>query len=402
MCIPAGSNEDTPAPIGTDSSVEFVAQVVNNGAAASSAALVISLPATLRLESDEDDPVVRYEDWWSDNSTDDGTPLDCTVDDSGSVVTCATGSVPAGANFLVAIDLTAQDGAVTGTSGTFMVALESTPTPGTFPTTSVHAAVDFVGTAHLQVHLSPTTATVVVGQSLTLDATVHNVGPNTAVEAGAVGFVFADSLDQQPFLITNSAPLPGSGSASGSDSGAAFALRALPARFASARPAGAGSLASRPSASRFSVVRPTGSQISAPPTAIGFWPIGTIAPGGTASIQVVVKAESAGQAELDFDASSADESCDGDNIPGCENTATAELTAVAAATTTATTATATTSAQSASATSATGNSPTSAAALPNTGFRPTPWLNSAGAVILLGMALMMIGAPRRRVCGRHR
>ena len=130
LCVPTGSGEDQPAPIGTDGFVEFAAQVVNNGPAVSDATVVVTLPAGLRLESDEDDPVNRYEDWWSADSDDEGTALACTSTVDGSSVTCNTGSVPAGANFLVVVDLEAQDDAVAGTSGIFTVGLESTPTPG--------------------------------------------------------------------------------------------------------------------------------------------------------------------------------------------------------------------------------------------------------------------------------
>jgi hypothetical protein len=389
ICLPTGSGEDQPTPIGTDGFVEFAGQVVNNGLAVSDATVVISLPEGLRLESDEDDPINRYDDWWSTDSNEDGTPLECTSSTDGSVVTCDTGSVPAGANFLVVIDLVAQDSAVVGTSETFTVTLESTPTSGAFPTTSVQATVDFVGTAHLQVVLTPTKATVVVGQSLTFVATVHNVGPNEAVEAAGIGLVFpVDFGDDQPFLITNSEPLPGTDSASAKASGATFALRRLPARTAATRTAAP------------KIADPT------TPSDIGYWPIGTIAVGQTVKVQVVVKAESVGQAELDFDAGSADESCDDGTDPDCENIATADLDAIApttAPTTTPTTApTTTTPPTSASATSsAAAATTTAAAALPNTGFRTASWTWTGFAAVAFGLGLVLVARPRRHRPG-HR
>ena len=434
VCIPADSGEDKPAPVGTDGMLGFVAQVVNNGPAVSDATVVIALPKGLRLESDEDDPVNRYEDWWSDDSDGDGTALDCTPTNGGASVSCATGPVPAGANFLVGFDLVAQDDAVANTSGKIKVTLHSAPLAGTFPTTSIQATVDFVGTAHLQVHLTPAKATVTVGHSLTLTATVHNVGPNRAVEAAGVGFVLADgSSDDETFLITNSTPFPDD-PGSANDFGSAFLLQPLAsfktatasARTASATTASATTVSARMASARTALARTasattasattasaTSSATTAKtgaPTPFGFWPIGTIAPGATATVTIVVKAVLAGHSELDFDATSADESCDVSDDPSCENTASADLDAVAAVATT-TTATPTTTAptttsasptSSAAVASAVSTSAGSAAALPNTGFQPAPWLTSAGAAILLGIGLMLIGAPRRRASGRHR
>ncbi len=418
VCIPTGSGEDQPAPVGTDGFLEFAGQVVNNGPAVSAATVVITLPKGLRLDDPSNEAVNRLEQWWDEDSDEDGTPLACTTSEDGSVVTCATGSIPAGANFLVLIDLDAQDNAVAGTSGKLTLALQSSPTLGTFPATSVQATVDFVGTAHLQVRLTPANASVTVGKSLTLTATIHNGGPNAAVEAAAFGFVSSGRIsDDQPFTITNSQPFPGQDSGSTGASASAFLLRSLPTRMAAAKRSSAKTAAGKMSAAKRSSAKTSSAKTSAgkmsagrnvasdTSASFGFWPVGTIAVGATASVQVVVKAEYVGQVQLFFDATSADESCD-EETSDCENTATAALSAVAAVTTTATTApattvAATTSTQSASAVSATGSSP-AAASLPNTGFRPAPWLGSAGAAILLGVGLMVLGAPRRRSCGRYR
>ncbi len=393
VCIPSGSGEDQPAPVGTDGEVEFAAQVVNRGPAVDDASIVITLPASLQLDPESDEPVSRVDQWWSDDSDEDGSPLVCTTSEDRSVITCATGSVPTGANFLVLVDLAAQDDAVVGTTASFMVALQSTPTAGPFPTTSVRAKVVFVGTAHLQVSLTPTEANVTVGGSLTLVATVHNIGPNKAVEAFGIGFAFPPDGDDFHFLITNSEPLPGTDPGSSRTSGSAFLLRGLATK--------TGGL--RKSAIKASAIKTAKTSAPEPPSPIGYWPVGTIAPGASVSVQVVVKAESLGEAELDFEAASADAACDDATNPGCENTATAELTAVAAVTTTATTPPATTTTTVAPSTAAepvsSVGSSASAAALPNTGFEPTPWLGSAAAVILLGVGLMLLGAPRRRVCG---
>ncbi len=265
----------------------------------------------------------------------------------------------------------------------------------------MEATVDYVGTAHLQVHLTPAKATAVVGKTVTLVATVRNLGPNTAVEAAGVGFVSSVRIGaEQPFLIANSAPIPGLNSASAVKSGATFALRPLRA------PAtGTVSPATRTAATRIAVTGDAGSQIEpTTPSVIGYWPIGTIEPGETESVKVVVKAESVGQAELDFDAGSADESCEDGTDPDCQNIAFSELSAVAPSTTTAaTTAPTTASTQATTSASTSATSTASTAALPNTGFHPTPWLASGGTAIVLGLGLIMIGAPRRRrASGCHR
>ena len=421
ICLPSGSGEDAPSPIGTDETITFDAQVVNNGPAVTDAQVVITLPAGLRVDPGEDDEVLRYDGWWQDDGGGDGTLLSCTTTAAGADVACDTGQVEAGANFLVGIDLTAQVDAVPGTSAAFTVALQPVPASDPFPITSVRATVDFTGTAHLQVALTPMRATVTVGQSTTLVATIRNVGPDPAPGAAAIGILSKDA-GKYPFVITNSEPLPG-------DPGPFVAVQSDRAGKAgragqSARAGKAGRAVQSARAARPMTSRPTNgstarsvraaaaettssSASAAPPPAgigvdpgsFGFWPVDTIAPGATATVQVVVRAESTGTAELAFlvGSDATDPGCDGADASECENTALASLTAVAA--TSATTpppTTPTTAAPTTGSASAPTVAPASAAALPNTGFTARPWVSAGLGAVALGLGLMLMARPRRR------
>lgn len=385
ICIPAGFGEDRPAPVGTGDTLTFAAQVVNNGPAVADADVVFVLPADARLGPH--DPVTRYEDWWSDSFTGDGTALTCATASDDVTVTCATATLAHGANILVAVDLVAADTAVVGTSGVLEVGLTAAPGEPEFAPTTIRATIDFTGTAHLLVSITPATVRVTVGQHTNLVGTIRNTGPNPAPNAAAIGLSFpaGDSFDSH-FQITNSAPLPG-------PDGERIDLRIRPAAAAAAGDGGG----------------------------IGYWPVGTIAPGSTAAVTVTVEALSAGSDQLIFAAGSdaGDPACAKENSTGCDDTSDADLTAVvpekstpptkpvptvtktvtAVATATVTRAPTRTASTSAVAVVAT-SSPT--AELAHTGFEPGPWLVGSLFVLASGAGLMRAGRRPRRAGPTHR
>ncbi len=279
MCLPAGFGEDQAAPLAIDGSVDFGAQVVNNGPAVPNATVVITLPSTLRL--DPDFPPTRFEQWWTDNADDTGTPLACVAPvggPDGRTVTCGTGPLAAGANIIVGIGFTTSSTATPASPpAKFTVALNpalpTTPAPN-----RVQATVYFVGSAKLILTVNPDHARVVVGKTVTLTGTVHNEGPNAAPNSYLFGADFADDGGRAHFQITNSAPMPGAPSGSG----------------------GARTLAIAAGSS--DVKRPS----------YGYWPLDTIAPGKSASTAIVVKASTVGTDELGISASSdaIDQDCD--------------------------------------------------------------------------------------------
>lgn len=377
LCIPAFFDEDEPAQTATDETVFYDGQVVNNGPAVTDATITIALPRQLRLASDVDTPVTRYQKWWPNDQKNDpvATPLTCTTSANGATVSCLTGPIAAGDNFLVDVALVGTSSAKAGTSASFKMSLAPVTSGLSFPSTSISGEIDFLGQAHLVVTLTPHSATITVGSSRTLIGTVRNDGPDPASNVLSVGIVAAGPLNgpdfpklSKHFVITNSAPLPDPGGA------AALVVRAA----------------------------------TEPSPQFAFWPVGTIAPGKTASVKVAVKALSTGRATLGFAAfSDADDPpCDADDDSACQEEDDAALIAVATPATTPRTITAPRTTIPATATIApTTTAPISsaatAAALPDTGFRPTPWLGSGAAAILFGAALILLGAPRR-TRARHR
>lgn len=265
-----------------DGSVDFGAQVINNGPPVPNATVVITLPSTLRL--DPNFPPTRFEQWWTDNADDTGTPLACLagVDGrDGRTVTCGTCPLAAGANIIVGIGFTTSaTRTVTSPPATFTVALN--PARPTTPARSrVQATVYFVGSAKLILTVNPDHARVTVGKTVTLTGTVHDEGPNAAPNSYLFGADFADDGGRAHFQITNSAPMPGAPSGSGS--------------------------------ARTTAIAAGSSEVKQP--SFGYWPLDTIAPGKSASTAIVVKASTVGTDELGISASSdaVDQDCDVDD-----------------------------------------------------------------------------------------
>ena len=371
VCIPSDSGEDEAGLLGAGETATFGAQVVNNGPAVTDASVVITLPVSLRV--DATDGVVRYEQWWLDEDSPDGTPLPCTVTPDGSVLTCSTGPLAQDANIVVAVDLTASASVVVGSSAAFTIGLQAATGRPEFPATSISGEVEFVGSAHLVVTITPATVRVVVGHSTNLVATVHNVGPDAAPNAVAVAVLGSDDTAANHFVITDSAPLPGD------------------------------------AAAPLNLIRRTAADDDQPLDGqVGFWPIGTIPAGVTASVTVTVKAVSGGTSGIFFaaGADAADPSCDSeDDVDDCTDTALADLVAVAAPVVTPTrTVTVTVAAPSPSA-----KPVVAGPQLANTGFHAAPWVMAALAAIVLGSGLSYGGrpprtSPRRAAAGgpRHR
>lgn len=389
ICLPAGSGEDHPAPLGTGDTLEFVAQVVNNGPAVADADVVIVLPAGVRLAAH--DPVTRYEDWWSDDFDGDGTALDCATGVDPPTVTCATGALAHGANIVVEIDLVPTDAAVFGTSGALTVGLTAAQGQPEFASTTVGATIDHTGTAHLVVTITPMSVKVTVGQHTDLVGTIHNAGPNPAPNAAAIGLSLPDGdFDDSHFQITNSAPLP-------DPDGAPLDVQ----------------------------IRPAAAAGASDDSGIGYWPVGTIAPGASAAVTVTVKAVSAGSDQLIFGAGSdaGDPTCAKDGA-GCQDAVVADLTAVVVARkstspvptvtrTVTAVATATVTAThrvthspkrttSTSAVAVLATSSPAAAQLARTGFEPGPWLVGAFLVLASGAGLVRAGRRPRRPGPAHR
>lgn len=281
VCLPAGFGEDQAAPLSIGGSVVFGAQVVNNGPAVPDATVVITLPSTLRL--DPDFPPTRFEQWWTDNADDTGTPLACVgpVDGrDGRTVTCGTGPLVAGANIIIGVGFTTSATAtVTSPPATFTVALNpalpTTPTPN-----RVQATVYFVGSAKLILTVNPDHARVTVGNVVTLTGTVRNDGPNAAPNSYLFGADFADDGGNAHFQIINSAPLPGAPSGSANGSARTLAIAADP------------------------------NDVKQP--SFGYWPLDTIGPGESASTAIILKASTVGTDELGVSADSdaIDQDCD--------------------------------------------------------------------------------------------
>ncbi len=350
VCLPAGSGEDSSAPLGTGDTITFAAQIVNNGPDVADSTVVLTLPPGLRAA----DPPQREEQWWLDDGSGTATSLFCSNTNGGITITCPIGDLPRGADILLLIDLTAQSDAVVGTSATFTVALGPDTGQPAFPPTQVQGTVDFTGVAHLHTTVTPATATMTVGKGSSVTVTVHNAGPQAAPNAAVVGFAEPEDGDRQHFVITNSAPLEGGRAAT-----LAVTIHASPADDSN----------------------------------FGFWPVGTIAPGADAAVVVTVRAVSAGHDTLVVTAGSdnGDPPCATDGA-GCESDASAELTATAPVVT------ATHSATPTPTPKPTPTHTTLPQTLANTGFHGRPWVLLAVAEVLAGAALMVAGR-RRRPCG---
>ena len=311
ICLPADSGEDRVAYVPAGSAIEFGAQVVNGGATAADAKIVITLPSTLRVFAD--DPPVRIDDWYPlDSATDDGTDLRCTQSTDFRSVVCDTGTLAPGANVLIGIPVYAADNAPDGQQATFGVALQPSGTSA-FDPSQVSATLQFLGASHLQTTLTPTRLTVVVGRTGRVVAALHNLGPSAALGTVGLAVVAPSSRGGTHFLITNSAI-----DVTDDPSVTATVLHRraqLAQQFLSAQRA----------------ARPARSTTSAHPAPVGFWPIGTIAAGATAHVPVVVKAVSLGTSDLIFGALSATDpgNCNDDGTV-CDEVATAHLAAVAA------------------------------------------------------------------------
>ena len=398
ICLPDGFGEDQAAPLGTGDTIPFDGQVVNNGPAVAHASVAITLPAGLRV--DPTTGVTRFDDWWDQNSDNQDTTLTCTSTPDGSALTCDTGALAQGANLLVEVDLVAQPTAVVGTSGTFTVALQAAPSQPTFPATQVQATIDYTGIAHLQVSLTPPTATVTVGKSTTLTATIVNVGPNPAPDTVAFGFSSpTDNAGNSHFTITNSSTsLPIIVSPPGS------ATASSPASLTSSQ--AIESANSAKAAKAMSIRIETTSPGAASGSPFGLWPVGTITAGTSASVSVVVQAVSAGTDELDVSAGSdaGDPPCDTGAATGCENEAAATLTAVAAPVVVSPTptVTVTVTASPIAGQAAAGEAADGATTLANTGTDTQPLLLVGILALLLGGACAYFGRKRELGVASHR
>ena len=299
ICLPKGSGEDRTAQLTAGGDIEFDAQVVNDGPAVADATVVITLPEGLRLESDEDDPVYRIDDWYNDDD-DDGNYTDLTCTALTSTITCALGALRENANILIGIDLEAGPDAAPGTTLSFQVALQPVA-PDTYATTSVTASVVLVDPAHLVVSLTPATVRAVVGHSATVTAAVHNVGPGTAADTFAVAIdVDQNSPKNTHFVITNGVDV----SQGGDDGGPLGGIVAA---------GGASRARARLQQQALTRAAAVAGRDAVP--SLRFWPIGTLASGATTRIPVKLRATSEGEDSLIFTAQSqtGDPACDSDD-----------------------------------------------------------------------------------------
>lgn len=355
ICLPPDSGEDHVGFVPAGESIEFGAQIVNGGASASNAKIVISLPPTLRVFPD--DPPVRIDDWFPlDSSAGESTDLRCTRSPDFRTVVCDVGTLAPGANVLVGIPLYAPTDAPDGQRAAFSVTLQPSGA-SSFAPSGVSATVQFLGAAHVRTTLNPTHLTVTLGRTGTLTATMHNLGRAAALGTAGLAVVQPTSGESPHFLITDS---PVDVTDDRSITPALLHRRSLLARqFLAAQQA----------------ARPGRPARSSHPAPVGFWPIGTIAAGGTARVPVSVRAVGVGSDTLTFGALSLTDPgiCNADGSV-CDEVATARLTAVRAA-------------------SPTGGRHEPLAA---TGTRVgTGWVQAAALLVALGALLVVLGRPVR-------
>ena len=297
---PNGSGEDRILPLGTGLDGDFEAILTNGGGDASAATLTITLPAGLTI--DRRFGVYRDDDYRSPADTG-GQRLQCTAPQAG-VVRCALGAVDAGANALLDIPVQAEQSATVGHVGTFVVnALADTGLDRQPSDNTVRGSVRFTGTAHLVTSLRPSTLKVVVGKSGKIVATVHNRGPDAALQA--LGLIV---LHNDRFSIVGF-------SGKQVDLGSAPDAETLARAHWGARSPG---------------TSPTAAATSAG-TPIVLWKVGTIAPGGSATSTIKLKALSKGSDELLVVSGSlaGDPGCQSEtDTAGCKAAAFAQLTAV--------------------------------------------------------------------------
>ena len=275
ICLPADSGEDRVAYVPAGSAIEFGAQVVNGGATAADAKIVITLPATLRVFAD--DPPVRIDDWYPlDSAEDDGTDLRCTQSADFRSVVCDTGTLAPGANILIGIPVYAADNAPDGQQATFGVALQPSgtsrlrPVPGQrhravprrlAPADDAHAdAVDRRRRTHRSRRRGAAQPRPVRGPRHRRSRGRRALGGGRhALPDHQLG----DRRHRRPVGHVDR-PAPSC------PAGAAVPVRAAGGASGTVHP-------------------------SAHPSPVGFWPIGTIAAGATAHVPVVVKAVSLGR-----------------------------------------------------------------------------------------------------------
>ncbi|WP_375484222.1 hypothetical protein [uncultured Jatrophihabitans sp.] len=391
VCLPKGSGEDRPASLTPGDDVEFDAQVVNQGVTpVSGATVTITLPAGLQLESDEDDPVYRIDDWYTSGDDADFTDLDCMAASAG--ITCKVGDLAAGDNILIGIDLEVADDARTGTTLRFGVTLHP---DAQLPAedTSVEASITVLAPSHLVVSLTPATLSAVVGRTATMVGSVHNAGSGAAPDTAAIALAANNNdITDTHFEITNGSDLTGdpTGGDVGGGSSVVFGrhvskVTTLLQRHAVSRSAASSKKKSLPS--------------------VKFWPVGTLAAGATSRVTIKLKARSAGEDSLTFGAfSDTDDSCDfsgGGDDEGGSASVTPVVRAPQAASTTTAADDCSSVVQTHITAVAASTTSSSAAPLANTGSRALDvQLGIAVWAVVLGGLLVWVGR-RRRVAGRH-
>ncbi|WP_159440824.1 hypothetical protein [Jatrophihabitans endophyticus] len=391
VCLPADLDEDEAATLAAGDSIGFLAAVVNHGSVpAADAEVVIDLPAGLRLADADalglNGPVLRFESY--DELDGDGTALVCD-DTTTARVTCHTGPVAAGSAFLVGIVLTAQPDAQVGTRASFTVTLQPTaPTaPAAFAPSSVTGTVEFTGTAHLSLSLSPTKATVTVGDTVRVKATVTNEGPDAAPNTFGIALDGGREGEEAHFRVTN-APIPIDDGGDGGESGGASASAPVPVVGVASRP-------------HIRTLRAADN----PYFTGGIWPIGTIAAGETESVTIELKARSAGTDELYFFATAdvEDPTCDIDDGDGGDGDGAApSVSAGPGVDDECGAATATLRAVRAAAASSTAAGPAGHRDAPLAASGPTqvaPELFGGLLAVVLGTVLTVAGSRRRLVAG---
>lgn len=299
ICLPRGFGENRTAPLSPGDVTGFAAQLVDNGAPEPDAMFTITVPAGLRVAS-EDSDVLRIDDWYAINAEPDFTSLNCATKragDGSSTVTCHTGAIKRGTNALIVFPVEVGLDAKPGTEATFTATLEPLA-PATFLSTQVAGTIRVLPPSHLVVSLNPSRLSVPVGDRGSITASVHNAGAGAAPEV----FFFAVSAagrvrHSSHFVITNGLVLSGDGGNQGGDSGSGSA--SAPALSSASAPPVITGVAVREavvSAGGSRMRRLVEQRLAAhrKGPSLSLWILRTIAPGATRTVSVHLRAESVG------------------------------------------------------------------------------------------------------------
>jgi hypothetical protein len=315
LTFPPDSGQDQIGLLGTGNLIGLAAVLTNNGFGSPNTDFVIDQPAGVAVVPDF---VFRSD---SDN------PLSCTPDSSApSKLICPVGSLHHGESIFLIVGFTTTSAAQVGGSATIAVSGQAhdpalvDQTPGD---NSKQATVSFTGIAHLTYSIQPSTTKVSLGRSVTVTLTVHNQGPQPAVQTFADVFIDDSHFSVQHFdgvvvpsdgsTVTGNTSGSGASSAFGSTTNAGRTLGHVSGLWQPTRSFSPSARANRSGpASKAMLLASINAAASAGTNASAssadaslVWNVGTLRPGQTATTHLILKATTLGKLLVGLTAQSA-------------------------------------------------------------------------------------------------